>query len=344
MNRRKGFTLVELFVIIAIIVVLVALLLPNMRTTSDAARRMSCSNNLKQMGLAFHNHHSAHKQLPIAMGGAPNNEYRLSGLVSLLPFMQQQAIWQQVVQARESDGVPSPWSTTFALWQTEIPTLRCPSDPGLGEKYGRTNYAFSIGGLAHDIHQPQAQFGMFAPRRQIRFRNVLDGLSNTIAMAEINTGLGDRDKRTQPAVVPSDRFMNNPLACEDGVDSERPLFWPSDAAVSDHERGVRWADGAGVFSLVNTIRPPNSAVCLAENKPTADGLLVASSRHMGGCHVLMGDGAVIFMTDSIECGDQKSPVPTLEQFENEGYSNPYGLWGALGSIGGKEDIEENLNQ
>ena len=78
---REAFTLVELLIVITILGVLFALLLPFNRSSREAARRMSCSNNMKQVGLAMHNFHSAYKHLPQAMSGTAENQYRLSGLV-----------------------------------------------------------------------------------------------------------------------------------------------------------------------------------------------------------------------------------------------------------------------
>ena len=126
-SKNSGFTLVELLVVIAIIGVLVGLLLPAVQAAREAARRMSCSNNFKQIGLAVHNYHSAYKQLPMQMGGtnrtqgttgaraqiAPTgmNRLCLSWLVGLTPFMEQQAIWEQI---SNPVGKFPPDSTTLA--------------------------------------------------------------------------------------------------------------------------------------------------------------------------------------------------------------------------------------
>ncbi len=107
-----GFTLVELLVVIAIIGVMVGLLLPAVQAAREAARRMTCGNNFKQIGLALHNYHAAYDKLPKGSGGtgtdqlhasipssitwAAANQGRLSGLVQILPFMEQQALWDQI--------------------------------------------------------------------------------------------------------------------------------------------------------------------------------------------------------------------------------------------------------
>ena len=135
-KERSGFTLVELLVVIAIIGILVGLLLPAVQAAREAARRMSCSNNFKQIGLALHNYHSAFKQFPMQMGGtyvdgssgpsATQNGFRLSWIPAILPFIEQQAIWEQISNPYgfNADGVtpratpwppmgPQPWNTGY---------------------------------------------------------------------------------------------------------------------------------------------------------------------------------------------------------------------------------------
>ena len=94
---RKGFTLVKLLVVIAIIGVLVGLLLPAVQAAREAARRMSCSNNFKQIGLGMHNYHAAYQMFPSTWDGSTPNGYRVNlNLVGILPFIEQQALWEQL--------------------------------------------------------------------------------------------------------------------------------------------------------------------------------------------------------------------------------------------------------
>ncbi|MGB0762300.1 MAG: DUF1559 domain-containing protein, partial [Rubripirellula sp.] len=116
-NSRSGFTLVELLVVIAIIGVLVGLLLPAVQAAREAARRMSCSNNFKQIGLGIHNYHSTYKQLPTQGAGtgelivpghyahnsSVRNNQSLSFLVGLLPFIEQQALWEEISNPSQFD-------------------------------------------------------------------------------------------------------------------------------------------------------------------------------------------------------------------------------------------------
>jgi prepilin-type N-terminal cleavage/methylation domain-containing protein len=404
MRSRSGFTLVELLVVIAIIGVLVGLLLPAVQAAREAARRMSCSNNFKQLGLAFHNYHSAYKQLPRHQGGTwtdnntptdMNNRYALSFLVGVLPQMEQQALWEQIAnpnQARVDLGIqnppypamgPAPYVGQYIPWVTEIPTLRCPSDPGSGlPSFGRTNYAACLGDSIDFMNNGPVQVtngvvvdppqtwvpsrsraacrGVFVPRQDMKFRDILDGLANTIMCGEITTDLGDRNIRTLAAIQnETDDVRDEPDLCvHDGfISPERPRFWSNGAdggtapalAGVGQGRGYRWAHGGTVWTVMNTILPPNREVCLgggASSGVGAPGVAPPSSQHQGGAHVLMSDGAVIFITDSIEAGDVHNGNVWLNGAgpAAPGSPSPYGLWGALGTRASKEVIQEQLNQ
>ncbi|KAA1261318.1 hypothetical protein LF1_38650 [Rubripirellula obstinata] len=413
---RGGFTLVELLVVIAIIGVLVGLLLPAVQAAREAARRMSCSNNFKQIGLGIHNYHSAYKKMPQQMSGpaiagqdehdpsAENCHMMNSFLVGLMPFVEQQALWEQISNPMltMADGnvrPVGPWAAFgpspdnddgsnetrgwfYQPWITEVPTLRCPSDPGSGvPAQGRTNYGACMGDAIERLNRGYRHWddlvfpngadasaaaqegrascrGAFVTRYQTGFRDILDGLSNTIACGEIATDLGDRDARTNPGKGAG--AYTNPSACidENLVDPLRPLFWaPGTVTAAQasmgwtqrYGRGYQWSSGYTLFSGMQTILPPNSPACIGNDgdwQPMrSDGTLPPSSRHQGGVHVLMADGAVKFITDSIEAGNSRArPVMLSNTAPNAvaGSISPYGLWGALGTRASKEIIEESF--
>lgn len=399
-KKRFAFTLVELLVVIAIIGVLVGLLLPAVQAAREAARRMSCSNNFKQIGLSLHNYHSAYKQLPMQMGGTMNanvpdgyavvtghNERALSMLVGLTPFFEGQALWEQISNPYETTGGgiyqamgPNPEKSqsssdadAYLPWLTEIPTLRCPSDPGVGlPSHGRTNYAACLGDAAERTHEGLGNVlgvensnrakatrascrGVFVPRLTTRFRDILDGLSNTICMGEITTDLGDGDIRTAAknntlGANIDFEAQGGAVQCSSLIDPARPSFWAAPNTVVgdvDFKRGYRWAHGRPYQTGMQTILPPNREACLQSQLNV--GVLPPSSRHQGGVHVLMSDGAVKFITDSIEAGNSNSQmvhedgtVGSTTDGLVPGSQSPFGLWGSLGTRASKEVIESEF--
>ncbi|MCG8653847.1 MAG: DUF1559 domain-containing protein, partial [Pirellulales bacterium] len=316
------------------------------------------------------------------------SRHQLSYLVGLLPFCEQQQLWERIsIPQIDPRGHywpafgPAPYAIKYRPWITEIPLYRCPSDPGRGfPALGRTNYACSVGdsmwrtdnagwsyfsgrvwryGGSNPFRAQQVNVsvrGMFVPRKKMRFRDVLDGLSNTIALAEISTDLGDRDITTTGSRFNGrDNVLGNPKYCADQgqISASRPRFWSdgTDGGTQPNftspitRRGFRWADFRPLYTQINTILPPNSEVCL-RGTHGQDGIVPPSSRHDGGAHVLMGDGAVIFIANTIEAGDSRAPV--IFRRDNVlqhgvGQASPYGLWGALGTRDSKETFEEQFN-
>lgn len=347
--RGGGFTLLELLVVIGVIAILIALFLPAVRTSRGAARRMSCSNNLKQLALALHNYHDTNGHFPSAMGGTGDgatdrdgNANRLSGLVALLPFIEQQPLWEEISTPTESDGIvypamgPAPWVLEYPPWQRELSTLRCPSAEQEQTKFGRANYAFCIGDVAQQIHEPVVLRGAFACRMTSRFDDIPDGISNTIAMTEIGTPDG-LAVAGQFAIHQPSNVLADPSSCQVTLDSSRPQFYSQDARLSSIGRGGRWADGAAGYGLVNTVLPPNSPSCAVGGTEAVDGLYSAGSFHPNGVNVVMADGAVRFVSDDIDAGDATHATLSPQQLAEGTVASPYGVWGALGTAAGEEE-------
>ncbi len=204
--QRAGFTLVELLVVIAIIGVLVALLLPAVQAAREAARRMSCSNNMKQIGISLHNYHDTFKVFPPPSLDAPPQRNRLAWTVHLLPFIEQLPLYDQFDFSRYYNQAPN-----YDFGLIAIPTYHCPSNKSKrasigngGEAIGgvgtfTTNYYGVMGPKGTNIttntaypwsnaggHGGFANSGLFQQNISKRFAHVTDGTSNSFAIGEIS--------------------------------------------------------------------------------------------------------------------------------------------------------------
>lgn len=191
-SRRSAFTLVELLVVIAIIGILVGLLLPAVQAAREAARRMQCGNNLKQLGLALLNYESANKRLPSGRTDATS----LSAFGALMPYMEQSTVHQLI-----DFNVNGNHANNAAARAVTIPTLICPSDPVtvipvVG--WAGTNYRSNQGsgilnglppGSASDPNfgYPEPN-GPMIPTKFLKISDIIDGLSNTAAFSEHGKG------------------------------------------------------------------------------------------------------------------------------------------------------------
>lgn len=187
--QRQGFTLVELLVVIAIIGVMVGLLLPAVQAAREAARRMQCSNNFKQIGIAVHNYHDTFGTFPPGFTdyiGDGGNGWGWG--VFLLPFMEQSALYDAINPTKQRFPLANT-EDLYKVCQTPVAAYRCPSDPGRELNNHRGNFATSnyIGlwgsNSAAGTHTGAGN-GMFFYRSRLKMRDVLDGTTNVLMIGE----------------------------------------------------------------------------------------------------------------------------------------------------------------
>jgi len=213
---RNGFTLVELLVVIAIIGVLVALLLPAVQAAREAARRMQCGNNLKQIGLALHNYHDTYRQFPSGYvvdltSGVTANAESWGWAALTLPFLEQSNLHDRLgITQRSLQALFATGNGSRALWETSLNSFICPSDSGYsapGRVHANRNFndgtGATLGGLTapvlpglsnypgvaghRDVVGVTANTGIFYGNSGVRIADVLDGTSNTFAVGERET-------------------------------------------------------------------------------------------------------------------------------------------------------------
>ncbi len=363
-RKRQAFTLIELLVVIAIIAVLIALLLPAVQQAREAARRSQCKNNLKQLGLAIHNYHDVFNCVPMASlrDGGPGGQ-RQSGLVSMLPYLDQAPLANlgsaggvaSSVNGTQNYGPSTfvPWDGNHRVNTAQLPGLLCPSDGQTQEeawpspaRLGKTNYMLSRGDTAWDTNPGwngnggRGLRGFFVggndPSGRHSFADVIDGLSNTIAMAErikAKTGAISIKTGAGTTAIGQGTYRANASTCLALVGATRPGEY-NDTTQVHSWAGVRWTDGAPSFTGCTTILGPNKPSCQDGAGDWTDGIYEPTSLHTGGVQVLMGDGAVRFISENIHAGNASSGSPSPGQL------SPYGTWGNLGSCNGNEVVGE----
>ena len=190
---RRGFTLIELLVVIAIIAVLIGLLLPAVQKLREAANRIKCDSNLRQLGLAAHHYHDVHQHLPPSMGYTPLASSGVWGhnFFHLLPYLEQGNLYEHA-----QDSVPLTtgsitiyWPGNNGVYSQPVPTFLCPSDPSVGpggvvRVNGISGNPIAWGAASYagngQVHAPIPR----NPQGKTRLGDITDGASNTILYAE----------------------------------------------------------------------------------------------------------------------------------------------------------------
>ena len=328
MNRsrsRRAFTLIELLVVIAIIAVLVALLLPAVQQARESARRTQCKNNLKQIGLAIHNYLDTHSVFPFGKGpsyaGAPVYA-RWSQHAMLLPFLDQAPLYNSIdfSYPPETPGMGgviafmpayvSPTGINAASSRVKVSMFLCPSDTGSNDPWsGQNNYAGNQGGwlcdrgdalgnpAVPDIALNEVQTGVFYFLSRCRSGDVTDGLSNTAFFSEKMRGHGNPDPKTDLFVIPAQTSLAATYSTCISIN-------PATATPLTSKWGYSWVMGENCCTQYNHVAVPNTVSCAGTGftgSMTNMAMQVsASSRHTGGAHVLMGDGATNFWSENID--------------------------------------------
>ena len=336
--RRAGFTLIELLVVIAIIGVLVALLLPAVQSAREAARRMQCTNNMKQIGLALHNYEGTYGTFPLSNAMTQNGTSlagpfwtnNLSVNSRLLPYLEGSGVFNAMNMSLK-DSSPQNTTTCGLL----INGFVCPSDPNTrsfddgGTVFGAGNYGFCASSDWYVFSWPNASIagagtparGAFAVNQARRWSEFTDGLSGTAIMAEIKT--------YQPSMKCPSLISTTSTMLVPGPNDPIPAAYSNGCAHIDDVKHSRWSNAGVYHSGYTAAYPPNKKTATLvpagtaftfpqggsggyvvidawsgnENDGGANGVTFASfaarSYHPGGVDVLFGDGSVKFIKDGI---------------------------------------------
>ncbi|MGY8771378.1 MAG: DUF1559 domain-containing protein [Pirellulales bacterium] len=315
-HHKQGFTLVELLVVIAIIGILISLLLPAVQQAREAARRIQCVSNLKQIGLAMHNYHGIHKSFPPFFIHRTGNPSRIADvdkganwLVFLLPQVEQNALfdqWDFNIPANQNPGR-----------SIELTIYKCPTDPQsnsehcsyAGGGWARGNYGMNVSPCKHGVGESNAAGvgGVGGANQVASFRDITDGTSNTVAVDELRAGVNEHDLRgswAMPGLSAGTAAMFNDASAPN---SRMPRSDDMENCLVSGQEGNS-SSGMGCFDSTNT------------------GQMTSRSMHPGGLQVLMADGSARFVADTIDFKKNPSGCGPI----------PRGIWQSIHTRGGGE--------
>jgi type II secretory pathway pseudopilin PulG len=288
--------MVELLVIIAVIAILIALLLPAVQQARESSRRTQCRNSLKQLGLAIHNYESAFRRFPpgaIRVNFNTGNRYRMPFVIQILPYIDQQALFNQADFSRS-------WhqGSNANLPLNPLPIYICPSDPTSGSQLMNPREAFGnyglnwgmhryldLDGQGPDTNEPGGTVNVCSPfglNYGAKISRITDGTSNTLAMMELLKGIG------AGGVDRRGRIWNDDSNC-----------YQISTRLTPNSRAPDYCEIATCIDRPESNLPYEPAPELVDTG-RGQSALASRSRHLGGVHVLLCDGAVRFASDSID--------------------------------------------
>jgi prepilin-type N-terminal cleavage/methylation domain-containing protein/prepilin-type processing-associated H-X9-DG protein len=297
MRRRSAFTLIELLVVIAIIAVLLGLLLPAVQKVREAAARIACQNNLKQLGLALHNYEAANKVFPPGRNQYPKV---VSAPARLLAYVEQDNLQRLV----NYDGTLADPQNVQAS-HTRVGLFVCPADPRNGQVPGLADYGGNYvacngtgvtldasGNVTGYLKIPDGN-GVFA-QTPLRIFNIADGTSNTAAFSESTLGDGQ-----VPASAAADPRVALLLVA--GGNDPTPADCDAGNGTWSGNRGGQWINGHYGNTLYNHYYPPNPpGKWDCGNASGNKALSTARSFHSGGVNLLLCDGSVRFVSNGVD--------------------------------------------
>jgi len=303
---RRAFTLIELFVVIAIIGILIALLLPAVQKVREAANRAKCSNNLKQLGIAFHHYHDSQGSFPPAYEkkvspqypSVPSFLFRWSALAKVTPYVEQDNLYHSL-----DLNIPLYIDTNLTVSPPNVAGVRqtvrlflCPSDPQepTNPAFGANNYLPCNGSGLFNGGSHDPGDGIFYTASKTRFGDIVDGTTNTALVSESLLGPGNNPPTGPlPAGSPLRQVLYASVSPSTPMSETvcQSTNWKTD-------RNSKWADGDVYCGLYDHYRLPNAPEpdCISGTYSWR----AARSKHSGGVNLLLADGSVRFISNGID--------------------------------------------